>query len=160
MATSPSTPAYTLGPADGESLPVLGGTIRILAEGATTAGLLCVVEVPVQPGDGPPLHRHEREDELFYVLEGRFKFVVDGAEFIAERGAFAFAPKASIHTYRNIGDGEGKLHVTCSPAGIEHAFRATRLPDPNSGKPPLEMSELVAIFASHGITFHGPPLAN
>ena len=92
-------------------------------------------ECPIPSGEGPPLHRHEREDELFYVIEGRFKFSVDGKEFVGERGSFACGPRGSVHSFRNIDSVPGLLHITCTPAGLEVPFRAVCLPEPGSGHP-------------------------
>lgn len=163
MTSTPSTPSrartLTLAPTEGETFTIIGGDVRILIDGASSGGQCCVLEAPIPPGDGPPLHRHEREDELFYVLDGRFKFSVDGKEFVAERGAFACAPRGSVHAFKNIGATKGMLMVTTIPAGIEVPFRAVRIPEPGSNRTPLTMDQTFAEFARHGITFHGPPLA-
>ena len=42
--------------------------IRVFAK--DTQGLYSVVEILSDPGDGTPLHVHEREDEHIAVLEG------------------------------------------------------------------------------------------
>ncbi len=57
---------------EGERFEVIGGGVRILADGRATGGRCCMFEVPVRPGQGPPLHRHEHEDEYFVVVRGRF----------------------------------------------------------------------------------------
>lgn len=157
---NPSTPAKptALMPAQGEFFTIIGGGVRVLADGSTTAGRCFIFNAPVAPGEGPPLHRHTHEDEFFYVLDGRFKFSVDGRVLIGERGTFACAPRGSLHSFRNVGKAPGLLHVTCTPAGLETAFRAVRTPEPGSGRTPPTQEQVVAEFAKHGITFHGPPL--
>jgi quercetin dioxygenase-like cupin family protein len=132
----------------------------VLIDGECSGGRCCMFECPIPPGDGPPVHRHEREDELFYVLEGRFKFSVDGKEFVGDQGAFACAPRGSAHAFRNVGPTPGKLLVTCTPAGLETPFRAVRDPDPGSGRAPLTSEQVMAEFGRHGITFLGPPLGS
>jgi quercetin dioxygenase-like cupin family protein len=154
----PPSHCITLSPTEGEFFTIIGGGVRILIDGAGSAGQCVMFEAPIPAGDGPPLHRHEREDELFYVLDGRFKFQVNGKVFIAERGAFACAPRGSIHSFRNIGDSVGKHLITCTPAGIEVPFRAVQLPSPGNTRAPLSVEQVMAEFAKHGITFHGPPL--
>lgn len=104
------------------------------------------------------MHWHEREDELFYVLEGRFKFSVDGKVFFGEAGAFACAPRRSVHAFRNVGRATGRLLVTCTPAGLEVPCRAVRDPEPGSGRPAPTPEQVMAEFGKHGITFVGPPL--
>lgn len=156
--------AVTLTPAQGERFNIIGGGLRILIDGEASGGRYCVFEAPIPPGDGPPLHRHEREDELFFILEGRFKFVLDGREFVGEPGAFVCAPRGSVHAFKNIGATMGRFLITCTPAGIEVPFRAIRVPDPHersaSGAPLAAptMEQIGAELGKHGITFCGPPL--
>lgn len=156
---SPSAQTIALSPSEGERFTIIGGSVRILIDGEASGGQCCVFECPIGPGDGPPLHVHEREDELFYVVRGRFKFSIDGREVIGEPGFFGYAPRGSIHAFRNVGEEEGLLHVTCTPAGLETPFRAVRLPEPGSPAVPLSPEEVMAVFARHGVTFVGPPLA-
>lgn len=147
-----------LTPEQGEIFSIIGGSVRMLADSAATGGRCTVFEAPIPPGDGPPLHRHEREDEMFYVLEGRFKIRLNEQTMIAEPGSFVCAPRGSLHAFKNIGTTPGRLYIVCTPGGIEEPFRAVRLPEPGSNRPPLSMDDVVAIFGRHGVTFHGPPL--
>ena len=151
--------AFVLPSNAGERFTIIGGGVRVLIDGEASGGRCCMFECPIGPGDGPPLHRHEREDELFYVLDGKFKFSVDGKEFIGERGAFACAPRGSMHAFRNVGNTPGLLHVTCTPAGLEIPFRAVRDPEPGSNKAAMSPEQVMAEFGKFGITFVGPPLA-
>lgn len=148
----------TLPPDAGERFTIIGGGVRVLLDGESSGGRCCVFECPIPPGDGPPLHRHEREDELFYVLKGRFKFSVDGQEFFGEPGAFACAPRGSAHAFRNVGSVLGLLLVTCTPAGLEIPFRAVRDPQPGENRPVPTPEGAAAEFGKHGITFLGPQL--
>jgi quercetin dioxygenase-like cupin family protein len=165
MPTTPSRPnepaarTLVLAPDGGERFTIIGGGVRLLIDSESSGGRCCMFECPIPPGEGPPLHRHEREDELFYVLEGRFKLSIDGNEFIAERGSFACAPRGSVHAFRNVGSTPGLLHVTCTPGGLEAPFRAVRTPGPGSGRRALTPEEIMAEFGKYGVTFVGPPLA-
>lgn len=60
---------------EGESLWVLGDLYTFKATGKQTNGDYIVIEQIIQPQNGPPPHIHHREDEAFYVLEGRFSFL-------------------------------------------------------------------------------------
>jgi quercetin dioxygenase-like cupin family protein len=161
---TPSTPithhaAILLQPGEGEAFNIIGGGVRVLVDGAASGGSVLQVESTVPPGEGPPLHRHEREDELFFVLEGEFRFVLDGREFAAAAGAFVYAPRGSVHAFKNTGTGMGRLLITCTPAGLDEAFRAVRLPEAGSAERALPMEEMIALFARHGVMIVGPPLA-
>lgn len=148
-----SAKAKMLSPGEGETLSVVGDRIRVLADGAASGGRCFIFEETAPPGSGPPVHRHSVDDEYFYVLEGRVRFVVDGKEFIAEKGAFLCAPRGSTHAFSNIGDAPSRMLVVYTPPGLEGPFReaheagASATPD-----------QLAGMFAKFGVLFTGPPL--
>lgn len=155
---APAT-ATILAPGEGTVLDVVGDKVRVLADGRTTSGRLFIFEETCGPGGGPPLHRHGIDDEFFYVIEGRFRFVLDGREAEAGPGSFIAAPRGSLHTFGNIGDTPGRLLIITSPAGLEEPFRVTHEASRLPGTPPPGPEALAAIFRNFDITFHGPPIA-
>jgi hypothetical protein len=56
------------------TLKYMGEVITLLAKGTETNGRFAFMEVKVRPGTEPPPHIHEREHELFFVLEGAIRF--------------------------------------------------------------------------------------
>ena len=58
----------------GESLTVVGDVLTFKLSASDTGGRFVLGELLVGPGGGPPPHLHEREDELFYLLEGQVDF--------------------------------------------------------------------------------------
>jgi len=68
-------------PADGERLWFSDAEVVVKASADTTGGAFCIIE-EIAPLD-TPLHVHEHEDELFYVLEGEHVFQVGKEEFHA-----------------------------------------------------------------------------
>lgn len=112
-------------------------------------------ELHTNPGVGPPLHRHGRDDESFFVVEGTVKFVVDGREFVLGAGGFALAPRGSVHAFVNVGASPSRMLVTCCPAGLEGPFRvADRLVREGRMTP----EALAAAFREYDLEFLGPPL--
>lgn len=144
-------------PSDGgEFLNVVGERIRILADSARTDGKCVIFENISEPGNGPPLHRHARDDELFFVIEGRVKFVIDGRESTAAPGGFVYAPRGSVHTFVNVGDSPSRMLITCCPGGLEQPFREVdRLFRQNNSTP----DEIMAAFRRFDLEFLGPPLS-
>ncbi len=69
-----------------------------------------------------PLHRHSREDEYSYVLEGVVGAIFDGVEVIAEVGDLVFKPRGEWHTFWNAGDVPARVLEIISPGGFEEAF--------------------------------------
>jgi mannose-6-phosphate isomerase-like protein (cupin superfamily) len=66
---------------------------------------------------------HEREDELFYVLEGEHVFRVGDREFAAGPGVVVFAPRGVPHAHRRLVPRRGRFFTMVSPAGFEGFFR-------------------------------------
>src|SRR5215813_2501843 len=69
---------FVRAPAAGSTLNVLGVTHIYKATGGDTAGSFSLWEAVVPPGAGAPPHRHEREDESFYVLSGELMMEYEG----------------------------------------------------------------------------------
>src|SRR4051794_13862269 len=112
-----------VGPGEGEDLrSPIGGDMTYLARGEETNGSLLVAGVGVPPGDGPPLHRHTREDETIYVLEGDLRIKLGDQLSDAPPGSFVFIPRGVAHTFQNVGKQPGRMLLTFAPAGMESFF--------------------------------------
>lgn len=128
---------------EGESYWVLGDIYEFKATGKQTNGAFTVIDQIIRPQGGPPPHIHHREDEAFYVLEGRFAFMCADKQNVFEAGSFIYIPKGVLHTFKNIGEQHGRLLVTITPAGLEDFFYAigTRATD-TAAPPPFDPSVL------------------
>jgi quercetin dioxygenase-like cupin family protein len=137
--------------------------ITVKATAQETACAYFAMESATMPHSGPPLHRHEGEDEAFYVLEGEFLFQCDGRKINATPGTYVYLPRGTVHTYTNTGDGQGTLLVLCTPAGIERFFTEVGLPGTDLASPPPpptpdQMAHLATTASRYGIEVLGPPL--
>jgi hypothetical protein len=66
-----STGPRKVGPADGKLVDIQSVGVRFMAWSEETGGGFSLVEHPIPPhGLVAPMHRHSREDEYSYVLEG------------------------------------------------------------------------------------------
>ena len=115
------TPAFKLESGGGERLRFGEVEILIRIPGDTTGGAYTVFEER-EPVD-TPLHVHEHEDELFYVLEGEHVFQVGEQEHRAGPGDLVFAPRGIPHSQRRVVPREGRTLVVTSPGGLEGFFR-------------------------------------
>ena len=133
----------------------IGGTAIIRADTRQTGGSMTVTELVVGPQQGPALHKHHREDELWFVLEGEFRFKAGGAILLASTGGLAFGPRGTPHAFQNIGDEPGRLLVVTTPSGLEGFFQdfAARLRGGSVG--PEALSE---VGLAYGLEFVGPPV--
>jgi quercetin dioxygenase-like cupin family protein len=110
-------------PEEGKVISPLGGDrTSYKAIGAQTGGNFALLEQLVPPGHGPRRHVHRREEESFYILEGKFGFEVGERSFVAGPGAFVLGPRDIPHRFWNAGTTIGKFLLLISPAGLEPFF--------------------------------------
>lgn len=109
---------------EGESYWVLGDLYTFKATGKQTNGAFTIIEQVIQPQSGPPPHIHHKEDEAFYVLDGKFSFLSGNKESVCDTGATVYIPKGTLHTFKNIDEQQGRLLVLITPAGLEEFFYA------------------------------------
>lgn len=138
-----------------------GALHRIVLDGDSTGGAASVVEVTVLPGAGTPMHSDEREDLVWYVMDGALEFHVDEGTKTAEAGTSVFLPRRSIHGFVNTSSTPATALMIATPSGIETFFSeaAAVLPPgvPQGPPPPEAMSAFAELAARHGITLHGVP---
>jgi len=136
-----------------EPLRIFGQEIYIKVTGAQTGGAWSMIQQVTPPASGPPMHCHTREDEGFWVVEGKFLFVVGDQRIEANPGDFLLAPRNIPHTFLNIGDVPAKAIVIMSPAGMEDFFLAVA-----ALEGPPDPGWVGQLFAEYGIEFIGSPL--
>ena len=85
------SPFFVL-PGEGASMDTLiDAPVTIKAGTRSTNGSLAVLEFVHGPKAGPPLHTHLREDEMWYVLQGDYRFKAGDSTFQLSTGGMAFA---------------------------------------------------------------------
>jgi quercetin dioxygenase-like cupin family protein len=112
-----------VGPHDGKAGFLGSIGVRFMVDGAESGGGFSLVEHPMSPWAlAAPLHRHLREDEYSYVLEGRVGALLGEDVVIGKPGDLIFKPRNQWHTFWNAGDEPARLLEIISPAGFEHFF--------------------------------------
>ena len=94
-----------LGPGEGRTI----GGITLKATSEQTGGSIGFLEATTPPRAGSPRHVHYGCDELFYVLEGQFLFVVGERQVSGPPGTFVFIPRGMVHAAKAIGIEPGKV---------------------------------------------------
>ena len=136
-------------------IPQIGLTLRVRVPPEATGGVLTSVETINAPGFGPPLHRH-RETEVFYVLEGRYLFEVDGRRFAADTGDVVAVPGGSAHAFVNLTDRPARQFIQILPGLDAAAFFLGMGEVMRDGK--LDQDALNAFGKRWHVEFLGPPL--
>jgi mannose-6-phosphate isomerase-like protein (cupin superfamily) len=91
--------------------------------GDTSDGGFALVEHPMAARAlAAPLHRHTREDEYSYVLEGRLGALLGDDVLEAGPGELVFKPRGEWHTFWNAGDDPCRVLEIIAPAGFERFF--------------------------------------
>ena len=98
--------------------------VRFLIDGPDAAERFSLVEHPMSPRAlAAPVHRHTREDEYSYVLEGRMGALLGDEVVEAGPGDLVFKPRGQWHTFWNAGDEPCRILEIISPAGFERFFQ-------------------------------------
>ena len=148
MSLGTAVAAFELGADGGEHLRFGAVEIVVKASADTTGGAFTVLEEN-EPVD-TPLHVHENEDELFYVLEGEHVFQVGEQEFRAGPGGVVFAPRGVPHAQRRVIPRTGRILVLASPAGLEGFFRELAEVDDEGA---IEPDAYASASTKYGITW-------
>lgn len=132
-----------------------------------------LVEHPMKPRAlAPPMHRHHREDEYSFVLEGSIGALLGDAVVIGHPGDLIFKPREQWHTFWNAGDSPARILEIITPAGFENYFRElgaellSGAPDPSklaalcaSYELDMDMSSVPSLIQRFGVRFPGAPQA-
>jgi quercetin dioxygenase-like cupin family protein len=118
-----TTAAKVVGPNDGKAGFLGSIGVRFMVDGEEAGERFSLVEHPMSAHAlAAPLHRHAREDEYSYVLEGRMGALLGDEVVIAEAGDLVFKPRNQWHTFWNAGDEPARILEIISPAGFERFF--------------------------------------
>jgi mannose-6-phosphate isomerase-like protein (cupin superfamily) len=105
-----------------ETVDLIGATVTFIPMDPGTPYAL--VEWDAKVGAiSPPVHVHHKTDEAFYVMSGKFAFLLDGVQTFESPGAHVLVPMGHAHTFWNAGRSPARCLVIVSPPGFEGYFR-------------------------------------
>jgi quercetin dioxygenase-like cupin family protein len=112
-----------VGPQDGKAGFLGSIGVRFMIDGEEAGERFSLVEHPMSARAlAAPLHRHTREDEYSYVLEGRVGALLGDEVLIGGPGDLIFKPRNQWHTFWNAGEEPARILEIISPAGFERFF--------------------------------------
>jgi mannose-6-phosphate isomerase-like protein (cupin superfamily) len=115
--------ARIIGPQDGEAGFLGSIGVRFMIDGEEAGKRFSLVEHPMAPRAlAAPLHRHNREDEYSFVIEGRMGALLGDEVVEAGPGDLVFKPREQWHTFWNAGEKPARILEIISPSGFEHFF--------------------------------------
>src|SRR4051812_16176858 len=126
---------------------------------------LGVAVVTQPPGVATPLHRHDREAEAFYVLEGRLDYQAGDDLFELYAGCFIHLPQGVPHAFRIRGEEPARFLALTTPPGLLHLYDEVglpapelRLPGPDAQTPEVETPKGMGVGPRYGLEVGGPPI--
>jgi quercetin dioxygenase-like cupin family protein len=163
LHASAATRPYHRVSGDGPALWHLGALLTFKATAAETGQQLWLHEVLGERGYASPMHRHTREDEAFYVLEGELSVYIGDDVLRTGPGDFLWGPREVPHAFCVESD-SARFLALGTPGGLDRFFVETgeraasqTVPPPFAGPP--DVDALVRAMAVYGVEMVGPPPA-
>jgi quercetin dioxygenase-like cupin family protein len=135
----------------GPDIQVVPGFTATTRLGPESTGSVSIVEHVFAPKALVPPHRHTREDEISYVVEGEIGFRSDGREVSLGAGGYIVKPRGELHAMWNAGSVPARMIEIISPAGFEAYFVELAEAVAAAGGPDPEVIGPVA--ARYGLSF-------
>jgi quercetin dioxygenase-like cupin family protein len=127
-------------------------TARVLVTGQETGGQLAMIETRLEKGASQPMHVHQDEDVIVYVLAGEVAFYLDGDRHTCREGGCLVLPIGREHSFI-VESVEARLLVILMPGGLERLYDELRGPDSSTV---AGVERLVTAAARHGVSITGP----
>jgi hypothetical protein len=117
----------------------------------------------MRKGTEQPPHVHEREHEMFYILEDVIDVYVGDECFRATAGECVFLPKLKAHAFR-IQSSKVHMLVLMTPGGFMNASAKMAIPAQSLDIPPddgityatVDLNETIKVFEKYGIRLLSP----
>ncbi len=137
---------------DAEVIRVGKLEIRYLRDGKADSNLGSF-ELTVPPQAAVPApHSHTTNDEWIYVLEGKFRYTVDGDVRDLSAGESTFSPRGSVHHFVNPFDQTAKVLFVQNPDIGAQYFRdvGAVVNAASPGNPP-DKAKVIAVMTAYGL---------
>jgi mannose-6-phosphate isomerase-like protein (cupin superfamily) len=124
-----------------------------------TNGLFTAMEFLAPRNVGPPLHRHDAEDELFYIVDGELWLSCGDVQAVHETGAVVWLPRGLPHTFQ-VRSETARVFQVSTPGGFERFVNALGEPTDQPGLPapePIDAAHAAEVCGQFNIQVLGPP---
>jgi quercetin dioxygenase-like cupin family protein len=156
-----------IGTHDGPSYDHLGLRVRVPLQGRDTEERFALVDQRGRRGAGSPVHRHSREAETFFVLDGELDGWSAGEHSVVAAGSALYLPPHIDHAFAVRSD-TARFLVLLTPSGFERFFvtdgqpvpAEADLPSPPGPPPADEVARLADLLSTYGVELVGPPPAS
>ena len=143
----------------------MGSLFEHLLTAEETEGRLGVALVTQPPGIATPLHRHTREAEAFFLLDGTMTYRAGDEVFHLDGGRLHLAAGDAPHAFRVTRRPAGALPRPDRPGHLLGLYDEVGLPAPSVGCPgrrsadgPRRSRAGTSVGPRYGLEVVGPPL--
>ena len=152
-------PIY-LHPGEGRQLRVVTDLVTIKATANDTGDAYSLFETETPAGGGAPVHTQRYDDEAFYVLEGRYTFLIGDEEIEMGPGGYTFVPRGTPHAFSNRGPETARMLVLVTPGGIHEQFLDEVGDEAHRPQWEPDMASVLAVAPKYGVEFTFGATAN
>jgi len=152
-------------PGSGPATWAMSSLFEHLVGAEDTEGLLGVSLVTQPPGVATPLHRHTREAEAFYVLDGQVSYRAGEQQHELGPGWFIYLPRGLPHAFRIRGASPARFVALTAPGGLMGLYDEVGIPAaerrlPGADGQPLdvEIPRWLEVGPRYGLEVVGPPI--
>jgi quercetin dioxygenase-like cupin family protein len=151
--------AFLTHAADRRRLLWAGGTVfDVVIGGAQAGGAVSLLDQWGRRGDVTPLHIHNSEAEIFYVLEGGITAWAGSDVHQIDAGGAVYLPAGQAHAF-GIRTEEARLITVTAPGGFADFVSTAGIPI--DGHAPatweFDVGRIMATAGQHDIQIVGPP---
>ncbi len=162
---SPTEAVVMREPGTGRGTWAMGSLFEHLLESPPGTDRFGVALVTQPPGVATPLHRHTREAEAFYLLDGRMDYRAGDDDYELYAGCFIYLPVGLPHAFRIRGDEPARFLAMVDPGGLLNLYDEVgipaaelRLPGPDGQPIEVEIPRWVEVSPRFGLEVVGPPI--
>lgn len=151
---------------EGPGTWAMGSLFEHLVTAAETEGLLGMSMVIQPPGTATPFHRHTREAEALFVLNGEIEYRAGEETHLLTGGVFLYLPQGLPHAFRIRGDSPARFLALTAPGGLMGLYdevgvpaAVMHLPQEGEGRSmEEEISRWNEVGPRFGLEVVGPPI--
>ncbi len=134
-----------------------GGTHTWKVTNEDTDGAFFMFEDVMEQGKMTPLHKHPKNDELTYLLEGEILSRIDGVEHKLGAGSVTFVPRGVEHAFVVLSP-VAKLVTVQNPGDSQAFYWNASEAATNDGPGPVDFARIGQVAQETGQTeILGPP---
>jgi quercetin dioxygenase-like cupin family protein len=163
--TSPTETVVMRQPGTGRGTWAMNSLFEHLLEAPPGTDRLGVALVTQPPGVATPLHRHTREAEAFYMLEGQMDYRAGDEDYELYPGCFLYLPPGLPHAFRIRGDHPTRFLAMIEPGDLLHLYDEVgipatelRLPGTDGQTLEVEIPRWMEVSPRYGLEVVGPPI--